>query len=109
MKEIAIHWMRRDMRLHDNKALLAALQSETPVISVFIFDEDILKRLDNIGDRRVSFIHQRLKNLQSEMRALGGELLVGYGQPRTIWSSWIEKFAADGFSCLLYTSPSPRD
>lgn len=98
MKEIAIHWMRRDMRLHDNKALLAALQSETPVISVFIFDEDILKRLDNIGDRRVSFIHQRLKSLQSEMRALGGELLVGHGQPRTIWSSWIEKFAADGFS-----------
>ena len=42
MKEIAIHWMRRDMRFHDNKALLAALRSKKTVISVFLFDQDIL-------------------------------------------------------------------
>ena len=97
MKEIAIHWMRRDMRFHDNKALLAALRSKKTVISVFLFDQDILSYLDNTKDRRVSFIHQRLKELQKEMRALGGELLVGYGQPQAVWSSWIERFTACGF------------
>jgi len=98
MKEIALHWMRRDMRLHDNRTLFSALKSGLPVLSAFLFDEEILRRLDNTQDRRVSFIHHRTLALRNEIRGLGGELLVGHGTPREVWASWIQLLASKGFA-----------
>ncbi|MDB4587573.1 deoxyribodipyrimidine photo-lyase, partial [bacterium] len=41
MVSIAIHWFRRDLRLDDNSALHAALDSGLPVLPAFIFDANI--------------------------------------------------------------------
>ena len=70
MKDIVIHWMRRDMRLHDNRTLLAALDSGLPVLVAFLFDQEILDRLDNAQDRRVTFIHREASEVEG--RAAGG-------------------------------------
>ena len=71
MKDIVIHWMRRDMRLHDNRTLLAALDSGLPVLVAFIFDKEILGRLDNARDRRVTFIHREALKLKAELQEAG--------------------------------------
>lgn len=97
MKDIAIHWIRRDMRLHDNKTLLASTKSGLPVLCAFIFDRNILDRLDNPLDRRVSFIHQRITQMQKELRSLGGDLLIGYGDPKEIWKEWLDQLDTIGF------------
>ena len=46
---INIIWFRRDLRLSDNAALYHALQSNHPVVPIFIFDKNILDKLNMIG------------------------------------------------------------
>ena len=98
MKDIAIHWMRRDMRLHDNRTLLAALDSGLPVLVAFLFDKEILDRLDNARDRRVSFIHHEALKLKGELQAVGGDLLTAHGNPTTVWTNWIEQLSENGLN-----------
>ncbi len=87
--KIVIHWFRRDLRLEDNHALYQALKSGYPVMPIFIFDREILDKLEDRDDRRVSYLHHVLSDLQSRMRKSGSELQVYYGQPRDIFKKII--------------------
>ena len=98
MKDIAIHWMRRDMRLHDNRTLLAALDSGLPVLVAFLFDQEILDRLDNARDRRVTFIHREALSLKAELHKAGGGLLMDHGNPTTVWANWIKQLSENGLN-----------
>ncbi|MFM7104558.1 MAG: cryptochrome/photolyase family protein, partial [Flavobacteriales bacterium] len=82
---IHIHWFRRDLRLVDNRALNAALNSGKPVRCIFIFDTDILDKLTDREDARVHFIHRELCHIDSELRRLGSSLHVYHGRPIEIW------------------------
>ena len=62
-KQIAIHWFRRDLRLHDNAAVYHALQSGLQVIPIFIFDKNILDELDDRADKRVQFIFNEIEKI----------------------------------------------
>jgi deoxyribodipyrimidine photo-lyase len=88
---LSFFWFRRDLRLHDNHGLYRALTSGMPVQPVFIFDRDILDRLDDKNDRRVDFIHRQLVRLDDELRALGATLIVEYGRPTEIWKKLIKE------------------
>jgi len=52
--KISVFWFRRDLRLHDNHALSEALSSGIPVLPIFIFDSEILSKLTDPKDARVS-------------------------------------------------------
>ena len=93
-QSVAIHWMRRDLRLQDNRALVNALKSGHPVICCFIFDRGILDLLQNKQDRRVAFIHRELHRLQTELNEYGTSLLVGYGTVSEVWTQWLTDFTA---------------
>lgn len=88
-------WFRRDLRLHDNAGLYRALkqaqQSGEAVIPVFIFDRNILNSLP-ADDARVTFIHRTISELQQQLVALGGSLVVRYGSPDTIWPALVAEF-----------------
>ena len=43
-KCIAVHWYRHGLRLHDNPALLAALEGADSFYPVFIFDGEVAGR-----------------------------------------------------------------
>ncbi len=49
-------WFRRDFRLIDNAALYYALKDGAPVVRLFIFDGNILDKLEDKADRRLEFI-----------------------------------------------------
>ena len=85
MQQISIFWFRRDLRLQDNAALYHALKSENPVLPIFIFDRQILDKLDDKSDRRVAFIHAALQDIQTQLTEIGATLLVKYGNPTDIW------------------------
>ncbi len=75
-------WFRRDLRRDDNAALYHALKSARRVYAAFIFDRVILEELLDEGlhrDRRVDFIHRSLVQLDTELRAGGGGLIVRHG------------------------------
>jgi deoxyribodipyrimidine photo-lyase len=74
-KKLNIFWFRRDMRLNDNVGLHFCLKSELPTLCVFIFDKKILESLPK-DDKRVSFIHDTLKNLKKSIQLLGSDLLI---------------------------------
>jgi len=93
----SIHWFRRDLRLDDNAALYHALKSGLSVISIFIFDTNILDELKQKGDeltndKRVTFIHEELKRLKKELNVLGCDLLVFYGNPVEVWKDIIQNY-----------------
>lgn len=52
---ISIFWFRRDLRLDDNSGLYQALKQAEQVQCVFIFDTNILNKLEDRDDARVSF------------------------------------------------------
>lgn len=81
MKKRALVWLRRDLRLHDHSALSLATQVANEVACVFIFDTTILGELEEEGDRRVSFIHRSLEELDAQLRKRGSALLVRHGDP----------------------------
>ncbi|MBC8055013.1 MAG: deoxyribodipyrimidine photo-lyase [Rhizobiales bacterium] len=77
--EKALVWFRRDLRTRDNAALYHALRAAKQAWCVFVFDTDIVDALPR-RDRRVEFIHASLIELDEQLRALGGKLLVRHGR-----------------------------
>ncbi len=86
-KKIAIFWFRRDLRLEDNHGLFAALSNGEPVQAIFIFDKNILSKLADKNDARISFIHQQLLRLNNELTKLGSSLWVFYGDPLSVFKN----------------------
>ncbi len=89
---IAIHWFRRDLRLDDNHGLFRALSDHGDVLPLFIFDTEILDRLENRQDRRVDFIHRALTSMQDTLVGQGSTLLVEHGRPADVWHRLLERF-----------------
>ncbi|MBX9732630.1 MAG: DNA photolyase family protein [Chitinophagaceae bacterium] len=92
-QEIVICWFRRDLRLNDNAALYHALQSGYPVLPVFIFDRNILDKLENKTDRRVTFIHAALHDMQAHLQQLGSTMEVYYGYPQEVYRTLLSRYA----------------
>ena len=82
---ITIFWFRRDLRLEDNAGFYRALKNEKNVLPLFIFDREILDKLETKKDPRVAFIHSEITRLQKELKTLGSTLVVRYGSPTIIW------------------------
>ena len=91
-QKINFFWFRRDLRLEDNKGLYEALNSETPVLPIFIFDVNILNKLKDKKDSRVSFIYETLSQIKSKLGELGSDLQVYYGEPEKIWEEILENY-----------------
>ena len=69
-------WFRRDLRVHDNAALSAALQRCAQVHCIFVFDRAILDELPR-ADRRVEFIRESLLELDANLRAMADKPAAG--------------------------------
>ena len=75
-----IHWFRRDLRLHDNTALNAALASGAPVVPLFTID-DALLRSERMSAARLQFMLDGLTALDQSLRQRGSRLLIRRGDP----------------------------
>jgi deoxyribodipyrimidine photo-lyase len=72
--------------------LFQALQSQYPVIPLFIFDETILERLPK-NDPRVGFIHESLSKIQLQLQEKGKSLLIRKGKPELVWEDLLQEYA----------------
>jgi len=89
--QYAVFWFRRDLRLEDNKGLFQALNNHDNVIPLFIFDTDILSKL-NPSDARVEFIHRCLVQMQQELAKTGKSLLVRVGKPVEVFNDLLNNY-----------------
>ena len=90
--KLNLFWFRRDLRLIDNHGLYEALQSELPVLPIFIFDTNILDKLENKEDKRVDFIFQALEKLNEYLEKQGKSIQIFYGKPLEIYQKLTEKY-----------------
>lgn len=88
-----IHWFRRDLRLGDNTALNAALESGQPVIPLFILDEAIYKG-ERASANRMAFLLAGLRALDASLRAHGSRLLVRVGEPLEVLRALVSETGA---------------
>jgi deoxyribodipyrimidine photo-lyase len=86
MQPTTIFWFRRDLRLHDNAAFYKALKHNKAVQPIFIFDKNILNKLADKADARVSFLYQTINHLKNELQALGSDLKVYYDTPLNVFT-----------------------
>lgn len=80
MAVTALLWFRRDLRLHDHPALVAALREADRVVPVFVFDDGLL------GGRwpspnRAWFMRESVAALSADLAARGAALRVLRGRP----------------------------
>lgn len=91
MNKITLFWFRRDLRLFDNAGLFHALKESANVLPLFIFDSDILDKLEQ-DDLRVQFIHQTVAEMKKQLQAKGTDLLVYHGKPEEIFQQIFKKY-----------------
>jgi len=95
MEEIAVFWFRRDLRLGDNTGLWHALSSGYRVLPLFIYDENILSRLDR-DDTRMSFLGDILTGLHSSLLKNGSSLYTISSSPLNAFRELSERFNIKG-------------
>jgi len=89
---VSIFWFRRDLRLDDNAGLYHALKGPEPVLPVFIFDKEILDKLEERDDARVTFIYQVIEKLDNELKTRGSGLLVLHAAAEEAWQTLLKDF-----------------
>jgi deoxyribodipyrimidine photo-lyase len=87
---LSIHLFRRDIRIDDNTALMAALGQSQQVIPVFIFDP---RQLDNPfrGENSFRFMVNSLLELDQQLRKIGSQLFFFKGMPHEVLERLIQE------------------
>ncbi|HON19276.1 MAG TPA: deoxyribodipyrimidine photo-lyase [Salinivirgaceae bacterium] len=85
-----VFWFRRDLRLDDNHALYHALKEPLPLRFIFIFDTNILRQFDR-SDPRLSFIFNRLWEINSQLQRFKSSIEIYEGTPYTIFNQLISR------------------
>ena len=92
---VNIFWFRRDLRLDDNVGFYNALKSEHPVLPIFIFDEEILKKLPK-DDARITFIYETLQKMRTKLEDKNTSSIAMYhGEPTAVYKNLLEKYNID--------------
>ncbi|MFN6039205.1 MAG: deoxyribodipyrimidine photo-lyase, partial [Bacteroidota bacterium] len=92
---ISIFWYRRDLRLEDNVGLYHALNGGFSVLPIFIFDNNILDKLDNKSDRRVDFIHSALEKMNVKVNSFDSSIRVFHSSPKKAFEELVGEFSID--------------
>jgi len=90
-ESISIAWLRRDLRLDDNRAIYEAHQTGDKVLVLFIFDTDIIDELDK-DDHRITFIYDNLEKISTELNNQKSALLIQKGRPLDIWKKLVSEY-----------------
>jgi deoxyribodipyrimidine photo-lyase len=98
----AILWFRRNLRLHDNTALIAGAASGSPLIPVYVLDNI------DIGAASRWWLQHSLMSLDKDLREIGSSLLLLSGPPETVLPKLIEETGADSLFYSRRYEPEAR-
>jgi deoxyribodipyrimidine photo-lyase len=89
VKQRAIIWFRRDLRISDHPALLAAIAASDEIVPLFIMDSRIASKS---GSCRLAYLAQSLQALD---KSLGEKLLVIAGEPSEVLKDVMIRYGAN--------------
>ena len=107
MGRTTVMWFRRDLRLHDHPALVAAIEGADAVAPLFVIDDAL------IGGRwpspnRISFMLDSLRALDDDFRSRGSALHVRRGRPADVVPAFARECAAEHVYVSRDYSPYAR-
>ncbi|MEI6552405.1 MAG: deoxyribodipyrimidine photo-lyase [Actinomycetes bacterium] len=89
LAKTSIMWFRRDLRINDHPALLAAIESAEQVIPLFILDK---KQIAEAGEKLLAYMSQSLKALDE---SLGNRLHIIEGDQVTVLKELIAQHGVE--------------
>jgi deoxyribodipyrimidine photo-lyase len=99
-----IVWFRQDLRLHDNEALVNAIERADEVIPVYVFDERMFNDktkygFPKTGKYRAKFILESVEDLRKSFRKAGIDLVVRVGKPEEEVFKIVREMKAEWVYC----------
>jgi deoxyribodipyrimidine photo-lyase len=104
MTDPVILWFRRDLRLADQPALTSAIESQAPVIPIFILDDDTPKHRKMGGASRW-WLHHSLVSLDADLRKLGSRLILRAGKSDEVLAAFAKQTGASAIHCIRHYEP----
>jgi len=114
--DTALLWLRRDLRLHDNPALVAAADADR-LLPVYVFDTsrygvadfggDDTFTYEKTGGRRTAFRTEAVTDLRDRLRSRGSDLVVRVGDPASVIDSLAAAVGAE--TVHVHTRPTPEE
>jgi deoxyribodipyrimidine photo-lyase len=99
-----ILWFRRDLRIADQAALLAAVESGAPVIAVFILDDETPKHR-HMGGASRWWLYHSLKSLDADLQKLGSRLILRRGNVCDVLPALVAETGASAVHCIRHYEP----
>ncbi|MBN2615231.1 MAG: deoxyribodipyrimidine photo-lyase [Bacteroidales bacterium] len=107
-QKIVVFWFRRDLRLDDNVGLNKALGHGLPVLPLFLFDDQIISELPE-DDARITFLYDRLKNMNQQLKMHDSSLLCLKGKPEELWTKLLQERNIAAVYCNEDYEPYARE
>jgi deoxyribodipyrimidine photo-lyase len=106
----ALVWFRQDLRLSDNPALNAAVESGRPVVGLFVLD-DVTPGSWRLGGAARWWLHQSLSALERDLAARGCRLILRRGDAGVVVPSFAAEIGAAlvTWNRLYDTASTARD
>jgi deoxyribodipyrimidine photo-lyase len=103
-EETRIMWFRRDLRVNDLPALVAAAEA-AKTVPCFVFDDRLLTAGRFVSAARVEFMLGCLEDLRSSLRDLGSDLFVRHGRPESVLTGLARETGARSVHWTCDASP----
>ncbi|MEG3146888.1 deoxyribodipyrimidine photo-lyase [Sphingomonas sp. RT2P30] len=103
MNDPVIVWFRRDLRLSDQAALIAAA-NEGPVIPVYVLDDDTPKHR-RMGGASRWWLHHSLAALDASLREKGSRLILRRGRVDEVLAALAEEIGAKRVHAIRHYEP----
>ena len=97
-------WFRRDLRLADQAAVLAAAASGAPVIPVYILDDET-PRHRRLGGASRWWLHGSLASLARDLESLGSRLILRRGPAAPLLAALAQETGATAIHALHHYEP----
>ncbi|APG62810.1 deoxyribodipyrimidine photolyase [Sphingorhabdus lutea] len=100
---VNILWLRRDLRLSDHAALIAAAE-QGAVIPIYILDDETPKHR-KMGAASRWWLHHSLSSLDADLRKLGSRLILRRGNVTDILPELAAQTGATSVHCIRHYEP----
>ncbi len=107
MSESTLLWLRQDLRLHDQPALVAAAKEGT-VIPVYVLDDDTPAAW-RIGGAQRWWLHHSLTSLGDALKGLGSRLILRRGASAAVLKTLLEETGAGCIHAIRHYEPWWRE
>ncbi|MDE2404353.1 MAG: deoxyribodipyrimidine photo-lyase [Sphingomonadales bacterium] len=104
MADPVLLWLRRDLRLADQPALVAAVAAGGPVVPVYVLDDET-PRHRRMGEASRWWLHHSLASLDAELRARGSRLVLRRGRCDAVLAALAAETGAREVHAIAHYEP----